>query len=113
VIIKIRKGVVAGFLAALAMFAVFLVSPTAAQAVGGSCTSTRQSRAGSIPGTTEYRSAASCSALNSDSRARAKLIRNLGPDYTGSYFTALNVWKYTGYYTCYSGCSDAYEIAHR
>jgi hypothetical protein len=104
--IQFRRGVAASVLAAAAMFAVFIVSAAPAQAVGGSCTSERLSRG------SEYRAAAKCSALNSDSRARPKLIRNLGPDYTGGYFTALNVWKYTGWWTCYSGCSAAYEIAH-
>jgi hypothetical protein len=56
-IIGIHMGVMAS---SLAMFAVFLVIAARARA--------------------------SCPALNSDSRARAKLIRRLGPDDTSSYF---------------------------
>ena len=47
-----------------------------------------------------------------DSRARAKLVHNLGPGYASSWLTALNVWRYTGWYKCYSGCSATPEISH-
>lgn len=47
-----------------------------------------------------------------DSRARVKLVHNLGPGYASSWLTALNVWRYTGWCTCYSGCSATPEISH-
>lgn len=96
-------------IAILTLSVAFVISPAPApaQAIGGDCTAVRESGSGGT-----YRARASCASLNADSRARAKLVRNLGPDYTSSWFTALNVWRYTGWYTCYSGCSAAPEISH-
>ena len=32
-------------------------------------------------------------------------MRSGGPDYHTSWFTTKNKYYYTGYYTCYAGCS--------
>lgn len=59
-----------------------------------------------------YRAVASCSDLTPDYKARPKLVRDGGPDYTGPWFTRLNATYATDAYTCYLGCRAAYEVAH-
>lgn len=86
------------------------VNAAPANAVGGSCSATLQEK--EQTGLNGFRSRASCSSLQGDSRARPRLIRDGGPDYTGPYFTTLNKYYYTDYYTCYAGCSASYEIGH-
>lgn len=100
----------AGAVAALFMTTGLVAVATPANAVGGNCSASKQEN--DVFGPNEYRSRASCSSLQGDSRARPKLIRDGGPDYTGPYFTTLNKYYYTGWYTCYAGCTAAYEIAH-
>jgi len=87
------------------------VSSTVAWAISGSCQAHRETD--EQWGLDAYRSRASCSSLSGDAKARAKLIRDGGPDYFSSYFTTLNKNYYTGWYTCYAGCSATYEIAPR
>lgn len=81
-------------------------SSTPALAVGGDCIRTLQSGSGGT-----YRAGALCSWLASDSKFRAKLVRNLGLDYYSSWSTQTYVWKYTGWWTCYAGCYASVEIS--
>lgn len=87
-----------------------VATATAAYAVGGDCHANRQHQA--VTGYDNYRARAACDSLDGDSMARPKLIRDGGPDYTGPYFTTLDKYYYTSWYTCYAGCSASYEIAH-
>jgi hypothetical protein len=99
--------------ASIAAFTVaigFFVGVTPANAIGGDCNAVKEVD-GRI-GLDGHRARAWCDSLNADSRARPKLIRNGGPDYTGPYFTAIRTNYYTKWYSCYAGCSAAYEIAH-
>lgn len=101
-----RKSVAAGILTTCALSTMAIMGPAPAFAVGGDCTSKKETSG------LNNRGGALCTSLQADSRARPKLIRELGPDYHGDYFTALNVWRYTDWYTCYAGCEGAYEITH-
>ena len=80
-----------------------------AWALSGSCSAVRETD--SRIGLDAYRTRASCTSLSGDAKARAKLVRDGGPDYTSSWFTTLNKSYYTGWYTCYAGCHATYEIA--
>lgn len=82
-----------------------------AWAISGSCSAVRETD--SQIGLDAYRARASCSSLSGDAKARAKLVRDGGPDYTSSWFTTLNKSYYTGWYTCYLGCHATYEIDAR
>lgn len=94
--------------AALVLAGTGLVSAAPAHAIGGDCSAVKEKQSG----LDNYRSRAWCKSLQGDSKARPKLIRDGGPDYTGPYFTRLNTSYYTNWYSCYLGCSAAYEIAH-
>jgi hypothetical protein len=107
---RIQKTVVASGLAALIMVIALFAGAAPANAVGGNCTA--QLLKYERIGLDEFQAGAMCYSLQGDSKARPKLIRNGGPDYTGSWFTRLNVYYYTNAYTCYAGCSAAYEITH-
>jgi hypothetical protein len=87
---------------------VVAATTTPAWAAWGNCGATRETRA--QPGLDSYRARASCSSLSSDGKARAKLVRYGGPDYTSSWFTTLNKYYYTGWFTCYAGCHAAHEV---
>lgn len=89
-------------------FGVVYAAP--ANAIGGNCSASLQED--EVFGPNKFRARASCSSLQGDSKARAKLVRDGGPDYSGSYFTRLNTSYYTDWYTCYAGCRSAVEIAH-
>lgn len=109
-VIGIQKTVVASLLAAFVMAVALFAGTTPAKAIGGNCTATLDKY--EHIGLDTFQAAALCYSLQGDSRARPKLIRNGGPDYTGSWFTQLNVYYRTNSYTCYAGCSAAYEIGH-
>nr|WP_296073054.1 hypothetical protein [uncultured Actinoplanes sp.] len=81
---------------------------TPALAVSGDCVTSFSNGSGGT-----HRAGAMCSRLGSDTKFRAKLVRNLGPDYTSSYSTQTYVWVYTGWYTCYSGCHASVELTSR
>lgn len=106
----IKRLAAAGATASLLAGGAVVVTVAPANAVGGNCSATRQMR--EVVGPNEYRSRASCSSLQGDTRARAQLNRDGGPDYFSSWFTRLNTYYYTGYYSCYSGCSATYQIDH-
>jgi hypothetical protein len=59
-----------------------------------------------------HRAVAWCSSIDADYKARPKLVRDGGPDYTGPWFTRLNTEYATDTYTCYLGCHSAYQVAH-
>lgn len=61
----------------------------------------------------EFRASATCSNIDSDEKARAKLDRNNGPDWHSDWFTTENKRYYTGWATCYAGCDDDYLITSR
>lgn len=96
---------------AASLLAGVVISASPAEAVGGSCFPSLYKRQVS-GGLDEYRAGAYCSSLEPDSKARPKLIRNSGPDYSGPYFTRLYTIYFTNWYTCYAGCSAAVESAH-
>lgn len=106
-LIKRYRAAAAAAVAAFAVAGVLGVA-SPAQAVGGTCTASKEKQSG----LDNFRGKAQCSRLDGDSKARPKLIRDGGPDYTGPYFTALNKSYYTSYYSCWMGCDGAYEIAH-
>jgi hypothetical protein len=97
-------------LAATAAMSIVTVSP--AGAVGANCISDREKKNHTLQ-LDEFRAKAYCYSINSDTKVRAKLVRNGGPDYTGVWFTGEYIWRYTGWYTCYSGCWDTYELGDR
>jgi len=74
-----------------------------------SCDDAREQK--SQVGLDAYRAKTKCSSIQTNYKVRAKLIRNGGPDYTSQWFTQLNVWYYSGWYTCYQGCSAGHETA--
>ena len=91
-----------------ALIGSLMVTASPAQAIGGNCSAGTEKQSG----LDNYRGWASCSSLQGDTKARPKLVRDGGPDYTGSYFTALNTRRYTSYYSCWMGCHGAVELAH-
>lgn len=107
---KVYKSIAAVIATAFVMAMMVFASATPANAVGGNCSASKQEK--EVTGLNQFRARAKCTSLQGDSKARPKLIRDGGPDYTGPYFTTLNKYYYTGWYTCYAGCSAAYEIAH-
>jgi hypothetical protein len=108
---RIQKTVVATVLAAFIMAIALFAGAAPAKALGGDCSADKEIEV--KVGLDNNRARAVCYSLDGDSKARPKLIRNGGPDYSGSYFTALWTYFYTGWYTCYAGCSGAYELAQR
>lgn len=107
---RIYKTVAASSLVALILAIALFVSAAPAKAVGGDCTSRREGNP--QVGLDKFRAGAMCYSLQLDSRARAKLNRNGGPDYHSSWFTRLGTWHWSGWYTCYAGCSANVEIGH-
>ena len=105
---RAQKTVVASVLATFIMAVGLLVGAAPAHAIGGHCTAELLKY--EHIGLDSFQAGAMCYSLQGNSKARPKLIRNGGPDYTGSWFTQLNVYYYTNDYTCYAGCSAAYEI---
>ncbi len=55
---------------------------------------------------------ASCSDLNGDYKARAKLVRDGAVDKYSVWFTKLNTTYSTDWHYCVSGCHDAFEVSH-
>jgi hypothetical protein len=64
-------------------------------------------------GLDDNRAYATCSAISSTTKVRAKLVRTLQSDITGSWFTTTNVTYYTAWATCPYGCSGGAEWAAR
>lgn len=54
-----------------------------------------------------------CTAIDSSTKARIKLVRSGQIDLASSWFTATNVTYYTAWATCPYGCSGGYEWAPR
>lgn len=79
-----------------------------AAAVGGSCRDylSRYSRTG----LDQYAARSTCSSLEGDSKARAVLVRDGGPDYYSDWFTRLDTSYYTKKYTCYIDCHSDTQI---
>lgn len=87
------------------MLTAAIASP--AHALGGTCTAgLEKDSAGN------GRAWASCSRIEGDTKVAPKINRTWGPDYNGTWFTALNRRYYTSYYGCDFGCSGSYSIAH-
>lgn len=82
-----------------------------ATAVGGNCSAVRQTQERSWD-LDLHRARANCTSLQGDSKARGTLVRDGGPDYHTSWFTTTNKYYYTGWYTCYAGCSARVQIEH-
>jgi hypothetical protein len=105
---RVRKTTLATALMLVAGVVPVVSISTPALAVSGDCTPSFSNGSGGT-----HRAGALCSRLGSDTKFRAKLVRNLGPDYTSSYSTQTYVWVYTGWYTCYSGCHATVELQGR
>lgn len=66
-----------------------------------------------VLGPNVYRAVVTCSRIDSDTKVRAKLVRNNGPDYESGWITQEYEYARTGYWTCYSGCYATFEVAKR
>lgn len=104
--LRSRLGALAA--AGIVAFAGLPMTATDAQAVGGNCSASKQSR--SVRGPDLHRARAKCTSLKGDTRARARLNRSGGPDYYSSWFTTRNKYYYTSWYTCYAGCSAQVDL---
>lgn len=65
----------------------------------------------SVTGPDLYRAGAYCYQVGRDSKVRAWLQRDGGPDYYSVWFTGTYIWRYTNWYTCYAGCDDSYQVS--
>lgn len=74
-----------------------------------SCSDLRQTK--SVVGPDVYRARTDCSSIQNGYKERAKLVRSGGLDYTSVWFTELNAYYYTGWYTCVAGCYATHEGA--
>jgi hypothetical protein len=108
---SLRRSSAALITTAFVVPATILSVATPASAVGASCTAVRQSK--SQIGLDHHRARVICTRINSDTKVRAKLIRDGAKDYTSSWFTTEDKYYYTGYATCYAGCRAVYEVAAR
>ncbi len=97
---------------ALAIAATATLGPAMpAYAVGGNCTSAVEHR--SQTGFDAYRVRASCSSLQSDSKARGALDFAAAVDTFTPYFTALNTSYYSDWINAYPGPRGSYtEVRH-
>lgn len=96
--------------AALASATVLATAPSAS-AVSASCTAVKQTD--SQVGLDAHRARVICSSIASDTKVRAKLVRNGAVDYTSSWFTTKGKYYYTAWASCYAGCHATYEVARR
>jgi hypothetical protein len=107
---KVNRVVAQAIVLAATTGALVSAGAQSATAVGGNCTSTRQTQ--DVTGPNNYRVRASCSSLQGDSKARGILDRN-GTDARTAWFTARDKYYYSGWTTCIAGCSNTrVEIAH-
>jgi len=108
-----RNTRVASWITALMLSGgVAVVFVGSADAVSGSCTSSRQER--EIWGPNSFRVRAKCSSLGSDSKARGVLDIASEPDMQTGWFTDLNTYHYSSYYRCTFSCSNTrVDIARR
>lgn len=104
------RKIAATLTAILTMTMLTFATAAPASAIGGNCDAHLDED--EVTGYNNFRAGAMCSSLDGDTKARPKLIRDGGPDYTGVYFTRLNTTYHTSWYTCYSGCWGAVELAH-
>lgn len=88
-----------------------LLITSPANAVYAACGAWREEQ--DVIGPNKFRAAVTCSRIDSDTKVRAKLVRDAGPDYESSWMTAEHATVRTGYWTCYSGCYATYEVAKR
>ena len=87
-----------------------IVAPLTASALGASCSSWTETRSRS--GLDEHRAVVRCTSVNSDSKVRATLDRAGAPDGHSGWLKSAGTAS-TGWYTCYAGCRDRYDIAAR
>jgi hypothetical protein len=83
------------------------VAMAAAPASATSCNSWLNEK--EVTGLNQFQAGAQCSDIDGDRKVRAQLVRDGGPDYFSSYFTTENKAYRTSYYTCYAGCTDAWQ----
>ncbi|WP_161965037.1 hypothetical protein [Ornithinimicrobium cerasi] len=105
-----RRKITSFALAAMLTSGAVSLATLPAQAVGGNCSAVKQTEAKFGPDS--HRARANCASLQGDSKARGTLVRNGGPDYHTSWFTTTGKYYYTGWYTCYAGCSARVQIEH-
>lgn len=101
---NIRRGIATASAALLLSPLAVSITATTATAFGGNCSAVKQTQAVRW-GLDNHRARAICSSIQGDTKARATLVRNGGPDYHSVWFTTTNRYYYTGWYTCYAGCS--------
>ena len=82
-----------------------------ANAVYAACGAWREEK--DVFGPNKFRANVSCSRIDSDTKVRAKLVRDDGPDYYSSWTTVEYSTQSTGWWTCYSGCYATFEVAKR
>lgn len=88
------------------------IIPGVASATGGNCTSSVQTKAISWS-PDQYRVAAKCSSLYSDSKAQGNLLIPGDYDHYTSWFTALNTYYYSSYWGSLFGTpGSSVTIAH-
>ena len=110
---KIPKSVAKGMVVAIMSSALMTGFTQTAQAVGGTCTSDRQTD--SKFGPDDHRVRASCSYLQGDTKAQGVLDVNLDNDYETPWFTTINKYYYSGWRACIapSTCNNTYmKTAH-
>ena len=82
-----------------------------ANAVYAACGAWREEK--DVFGPNKFRANVSCSRIDSDTKVRAKLVRDDGPDYYSSWTTVEYSTQSTSWWTCYSGCYATFEVAKR
>lgn len=97
----------------IAAFGVALLTSSAvalgeSAAAASTCSSILQEQ--DQPGLNAFRAGARCSRIDANRKVRAWLVRDGGPDYYSQYFTRTNTYYYSGWYTCYLGCHDSYQV---
>lgn len=107
-----RKRLRLFLVALVAMLAVpTTVALSPANSVSASCTAAKETRAET--GLDSNRARVRCTSIASDTKVRAKLNRNNGPDYTGSWFTTTYKNYYSPWGACAFGCSATYDRTAR
>ena len=100
----------AALVAGLTLASTLLVAAPA-NAVYAACGAWREEK--DVLGPNVYRANVTCSRIDSDTKVRAKLVRDAGPDYESGWITQEYEYGRTGWWTCYAGCHATFEVARR
>lgn len=82
-----------------------------ANAVYAACGAWREEN--DVFGPNTFRAGVHCSRIDSDTKVRAILVRDVGVDYESGWITAEYAYAYTGWRTCWSGCHAIFQVARR